>query len=189
MSIRRKLVIVGDGNCGKTTLLVTFTRDEFPEIYTPTVFDTYVADVEIDEKFVELSLWDTAGQEDFDRLRPISYHDTHVVLVSFSIDSVDNFENIPEKWAPELNHFCHDVPMILVGTKKDLRYDYLNDCNNNLKIVSPEQGHLMAEKIGAVKYMECSAKTKEGVRDIFEKAARLSLKYKRSRFEKKCLIL
>jgi len=60
-SIRKKLVIVGDGACGKTCLLIVFSKDQFPEVYVPTVFENYVADIEIDGKQVELALWDTAG--------------------------------------------------------------------------------------------------------------------------------
>ena len=69
--VRRKLVIVGDGECGKTCLLIVFSRDEFPDPdhYIPTVFETYVAGIDVDNRQVELALWDTAGQEDFDRLR------------------------------------------------------------------------------------------------------------------------
>ena len=67
--VRRKLVIVGDGECGKTCLLIVFSQDEFPVVYVPTVFETYVADIEVGDVQVELALWDTAGQEDYDRLR------------------------------------------------------------------------------------------------------------------------
>ena len=70
---------------------------------------------------VELALWDTAGQEDYDRLRPLSYPDTDVILMCFSIDSPDSLQNIPEKWVPEVKHFCPNVPIVLVGNKKDLR--------------------------------------------------------------------
>merc|ERR1711862_861374 len=93
-AIRKKLVIVGDGACGKTCLLIVFSKDEFPEVYVPTVFENYVADIEDDGKQVELALWDTAGQEDYDRLRPLSYPDTHVILMCFSIDSPDSLDNI-----------------------------------------------------------------------------------------------
>ena len=61
-SIRKKLVIVGDGACGKTCLLIVFSKDQFPEVYVPTVFENYVADIEVDGKCVELALWDTAGE-------------------------------------------------------------------------------------------------------------------------------
>ncbi|VDP55227.1 unnamed protein product [Schistosoma margrebowiei] len=97
-AVRKKLVIVGDGACGKTCLLIVFSKDQFPEVYVPTVFENYVADIE-----VELALWDTAGQEDYDRLRPLSYPDTDVVLLCYSIDSPDSFANIEEKWLPEVD--------------------------------------------------------------------------------------
>ena len=85
-AIRKKLVIVGDGACGKTCLLIVFSKDQFPEVYVPTVFENYVADIEVDGKQVELALWDTAGQEDYDRLRPRSYLETDVILMCLSID-------------------------------------------------------------------------------------------------------
>ncbi len=58
-TIRKKLVIVGDGACGKTCLLIVFSKDQFPEVYVPTVFENYVADIEVDGKQIELALWDT----------------------------------------------------------------------------------------------------------------------------------
>jgi small GTP-binding protein len=66
-------------------------------VYVPTVFENYVADVEVDGKHVELALWDTAGQEDYDRLRPLSYPDSHVILICFAIDSPDSLDNVQEK--------------------------------------------------------------------------------------------
>ena len=64
----------------------------------------------------------SGGQEDYDRLRPLSYPDTDVILMCFSIDSPDSLQNIPEKWVPEVEHFCPNVPIVLVGNKKDLRW-------------------------------------------------------------------
>ncbi|KAH9398531.1 hypothetical protein RDWZM_002200 [Blomia tropicalis] len=186
-SIRKKLVIVGDGACGKTCLLIVFSKDQFPEFYVPTVFENYVADIEVDGKQVELALWDTAGQEDYDRLRPLSYPDTDVILMCFSIDSPDSLENIPEKWSPEVRHFCPNVPVILVGNKKDLRNDPYT-IKSKIKTVSTEEGKAMAEKINAFGYLECSAKTKDGVREVFEVATRAALQSKKKR-RKKCIIL
>ncbi|KAJ1372400.1 GTP-binding protein Rho1 [Parelaphostrongylus tenuis] len=88
-AIRKKLVMVCDGARGKTCLLIVFSREQFPDVYVPTVFENNVADIEADGKQVGLELWDTAGQEDYDRLRPLSYPDTDVILMCFSIDSPD----------------------------------------------------------------------------------------------------
>merc|ERR1712002_534984 len=171
-------VIVGDGACGKTCLLIVFSKDQFPEVYVPTVFENYVADIEVDGRQVELALWDTAGQEDYDRLRPLSYPDTDVILMCFSIDSPDSLENIPEKWTPEVRHFCPNVPIILVGNKKDLRSDSgtIRELQKmKQQPVTNEDGQAMADKIGAYGYLECSARTKEGVREVFELATRAAL--------------
>ncbi|KAJ8259166.1 hypothetical protein COCON_G00181780 [Conger conger] len=191
-AIRKKLVIVGDGACGKTCLLIVFSKDQFPEVYVPTVFENYVADIEVDGKQVELALWDTAGQEDYDRLRPLSYPDTDVILMCFSIDSPDSLENIPEKWTPEVKHFCPNVPIILVGNKKDLR----NDDHTRRELakmkqepVKPEEGRDMAHRINAFGYLECSAKTKDGVREVFEMATRAALQAKKRGKKNACLLL
>ncbi|KAG7226802.1 hypothetical protein INR49_014151 [Caranx melampygus] len=191
-AIRKKLVIVGDGACGKTCLLIVFSKDQFPEVYVPTVFENYIADIEVDGKQVELALWDTAGQEDYDRLRPLSYPDTDVILMCFSIDSPDSLENIPEKWTPEVKHFCPNVPIILVGNKKDLR----NDEHTRRELakmkqepVKTEEGRDMAGRINAFGYLECSAKTKDGVREVFEMATRAALQVRKRKKRSGCTLL
>ncbi|KZT59394.1 GTP-binding protein rho1 [Calocera cornea HHB12733] len=176
--IRRKLVVVGDGACGKTCLLIVFSKGTFPEVYVPTVFEAYVADVEVDGKMVELALWDTAGQEDYDRLRPLSYPDSHVILICFAIDSTDSLENVQEKWIAEIQHFCAGIPVILVGCKKDLRRDArtiekLRQVSQ--RPVTPEEGMAVAQRINARQYIECSARTGEGVREVFQCATRAAL--------------
>jgi len=195
--LRRKLVIVGDGACGKTCLLIVFSKGTFPEVYVPTVFENYVADVEVDGKHVELALWDTAGQEDYDRLRPLSYPDSHVVLICFAIDSPDSLDNVQEKWYAEVKHFCAYAPYILVGCKKDLRYDQktIDELRKtNQKPITPEEGEAIRKKIEAEKYVECSAKTNEGVREVFEIATRHALLYNKKgksgkKKSSKCMIL
>ncbi|XP_052254143.1 ras-like GTP-binding protein RHO [Dreissena polymorpha] len=174
-AIRKKLVIVGDGACGKTSLLIVFSKDQFPQNYVPTVFENYVADIEVDGKKVELALWDKAVHEYYDRLRPLSYPDTDVSLMCFSIDSLDN---IPEKWTPEVKHFCPNDPVILVGNKKDTRNDEATRREHRKMKQAPvrlEDRRTMSERIAAFCYLEYSAKTKEGVRKVFEKATRAAL--------------
>lgn len=191
--IRRKLVIVGDGACGKTCLLIVFSKGTFPEVYVPTVFENYVADVEVDGRKVELALWDTAGQEDYDRLRPLSYPDSNVILICFSVDSPDSLDNVLEKWIAEVLHFCQGVPIILVGCKSDLRND-----PNTIELlrevqqqpVSTAEGQGVAQKISAFDYLECSARTGQGVREVFEAATRASLKTNQKlEKKKKCVVL
>ena len=186
------MVIVGDGACGKTSLLFVFSKDEFPDFYEPTVFDNYLTEIEVNGKLVELVLWDTAGQESYDRLRPFSYPDTDVILMCFSIDNPDSLANVSEKWAPELRHFCPNVPIILVGNKKDLRNnEYIKTelSKTKQKPVTSDEGSLIRERIEAYGYLECSAKTKEGVRDVFETAAKAALKKKKKWYQRKCRIM
>ncbi|KAF4971015.1 hypothetical protein FZEAL_9937 [Fusarium zealandicum] len=170
-----------------------FSKGTFPEVYVPTVFENYVADVEVDGKHVELALWDTAGQEDYDRLRPLSYPDSHVILICFAVDSPDSLDNVQEKWISEVLHFCQGLPIILVGCKKDLRYDQktIEELRKtSQKPVSPEEGEDVRKKISAYKYLECSAKTNEGVREVFEHATRAALLSRTTRKpHKKCLVL
>ena len=192
--IRKKMVTVGDGFCGKTCLYLTFARGRFHEDYVPRVFESYVDDIKVDGKTVELAFWDTVGDEQYpyDILRPFSYPDTDVFLMCFSIDSPNSLAKVLEKWTPEVRHFCPDVPIILVGNKKDLRYD--ENVKRELskmkqEPVKSEEGSLMCERIKAYAYLECSAETKEGVRDVFTTAARAALMTKERRNKRKCCIV
>eukprot|EP01124_Arcella_intermedia_P018996 TRINITY_DN26115_c0_g1_i1.p1 TRINITY_DN26115_c0_g1~~TRINITY_DN26115_c0_g1_i1.p1 ORF type:complete len:205 (+),score=21.42 TRINITY_DN26115_c0_g1_i1:47-661(+) len=172
-----KLVVVGDGAVGKTCLLIAYTSNSFPKEYVPTVFDNYSANVQVANKTVSLSLWDTAGQEDYDRLRPLSYPQTDVFLICFSVISQTSFSNVKTKWWPEVTHHC-PTDNVLVGTKLDLREDpeKLESLKEKgLAPVSTEQGEQLATDIKAVKYMECSALTQKGLKEVFDFAIKTVL--------------
>jgi len=177
-AIRRKLVIVGDGACGKTSLLCVFAMGEFPKDYEPTIFENYVAEIRLDGRPVQLALWDTAGQEEYQRLRPLSYAKAHVILIAFSIDTPDTLENVTVKWIEEVRSICGSyVPVILVGCKADLRPadPPASSADTDLPYVTQEQGRQVAAEIGAKAYRECSALTTVGVDDVFEAATRASM--------------
>ena len=168
-----KCVVVGDGAVGKTCLLITYSKDQFPLEYVPTIFDNYSVKVPIAEETYTLELFDTAGQEEYDRLRPLSYPNTSVFLVCFSIVSPNSFDNVQEKWVPEIKHHCPNTPFLLVGTQVDLRNDeatQLKLAKNKEKPVSKEAGEMMAKRLTAAKYVECSALTREGIKNVFDEA-------------------
>ncbi|KAF1992696.1 GTP-binding protein rhoC [Amniculicola lignicola CBS 123094] len=177
----KKLVVVGDGGCGKTCLLISYSSGNFPEKYVPTVFENYITHVPHPPtgKTVELALWDTAGQEEYDRLRPLSYPETDILFVCFAIDCPNSLENVMDKlqWYPEVLHFCPTTPIMLLGLKSDLRNK--KNCIELLKTqgltpVTPDQGRAVAKKMGAI-YMECSSKEQDGVEEIFDAAVTMAV--------------
>lgn len=168
-----KCVVVGDGAVGKTCMLVSYATNRFPVEYVPTVFDNYAVSLSVCNKPLMLGLFDTAGQEDYDRLRVLAYPDTDVFIVCFSIMSPTSYENVEEKWAPEIQHYRETTPFILVGTQSDLRdnfYEIQRLQRNRQRPVTFEMGLRMATKVGANCYVECSALTQKGLKAVFDNA-------------------
>mmetsp|Transcript_10655 Transcript_10655/g.14597 ORF Transcript_10655/g.14597 Transcript_10655/m.14597 type:complete len:151 (+) Transcript_10655:3-455(+) len=133
----------------------------------------------VDGKPINLGLWDTAGPEDYDRLRPLSYPQTDVFLICFSLVSRSAYENVSAKWYPEVAHHCPNTPIILVGTKRDLRTDieYIKKYLEPKKLmpITFEEGVKKAKEIGAASYCETSALVGDGVKDLFDEAIRIVL--------------
>jgi len=182
-----KLVVIGDGAVGKTCLLISYANNKFPEDYIPTVFDNYVVNITAGNETIELGLWDTAGQEEYDRLRPLSYANANVFLICFAVVNSISFENITSKWHPEVLHFCPDTPLVLVGTKLDLRKD--EACLKKLQAagqqpINTQQGQELSKKIKAFKYIECSARTEENLKTVFDEA--IKAVYFAPKDKKKC---
>ncbi|KAG9263413.1 rho-related GTP-binding protein RhoF [Astyanax mexicanus] len=177
-----KFVIVGDGGCGKTSLLMVYAKGDFPEKYAPSVFEKYVTTVTHGGKEIQLNLYDTAGQDDYDRLRPLSYQNADLILVCYDVTNPTSYENVIIKWYPEVHHFCRDVPKILIGCKTDLRKD--KEKMRKLRAVEQEpitytQGEETQKQMNAELYLECSAKYRENVEDIFKEATKLAMTMRR----------
>ncbi|KAL7717347.1 Rac family small GTPase 3b [Entamoeba marina] len=170
-----KLVVVGDGAVGKTSMLISYSTNTFPDEYIPTTYDNISVNVLVDGAPISLGLWDTTSNEDYDRLRPLSYPQTDVFLICFSTVYLPSYDSVESKWVPEISYHCPDTPFLVIGTKKDIRdgdteppRHGFNDDN-----LDEEDGIRLAESVGAEKYIECSSLTQEGLKEVFDEAIRL----------------
>jgi len=175
-----KCVVLGDGAVGKTSMLAVYATKEFPKEYIPTVFDNFESNVTVDGTEIFLGLWDTAGQEGYDRLRPLSYPQTDVFVICFSVLSPPSFQHVAQKWKKELEDHAMGVPFLVVGTKADLREDEAQVAALKEKNLYKEKEQYASEAlaIGAQKYCECSALKAIGLDAVFEEAIRCALKHK-----------
>jgi len=136
----------------------------------PTVFDNYSANAIVDGEPINLGLWDTAGSNEYDELRPLSYPGTDAFIVCYSIIDMTSLVSVEKRWWPEIKANCEGVPIILVGTKNDLRTkpDILERLKaEGAKPVSHDDGKRVADLINAYKYIECSALTQENLQEVF----------------------
>jgi len=190
-----KCVIIGDRSVGKTSMLISFTSNSFPSEYIPTIFDNYSSNILVNNKIVNLGLWDTAGQEDYDRIRPLSYPKTDIFILCFSVVDRKTFLNIKDKYYPEISHHCPNIPFIICGTKIDLRDDYLIKKmlkSKNEKAISLEEGKELVRELSGIKYLECSSYLRINIDEIFKEVASIYLDLlvqKKKKKCKKCILL
>ncbi|KAL9643562.1 hypothetical protein ABK040_010175 [Willaertia magna] len=163
-----KYVVVGNGNVGKTCMSMVLTVGRLADFdFIPTVYDNYVIDYEdepFNNKLIKLSIWDTAGSDSFDRLRPLYYPQTDLFILCFSVANyykiVDSFDSITKNWMVELKHYNPETPILLCATKIDLR-ENKKELFKLLKlenpIISKEEGEAKAKEIGAIGYIETSS--------------------------------
>jgi Ras-related C3 botulinum toxin substrate 1 len=174
-----KCVVVGDGAVGKTCLLLSYTTNAFPGEYIPTVFDNYSANVMVEDQQINLQLWDTAGQEDYKKLRPLSYPQTDIFVICFSLVSPTSLENVQNMWVPEIKEHCPTTPYILVGMKSDLRDEFSQHADDfrakGWEPVSVSKAEDMKKAIKAQSYIECSAKIQYNLKEVFEAAIKVVL--------------
>ena len=182
-----KVVVVGDDGVGKTTMLIVYTTRSFPAEYTPTVFDNYSSGVAALR--VTFSLWDTAGGAVYDALRPLSYPQTDIFLVCYSVASHTSLENAKKKFVPEIKTNCPNTKFILVATKLDLRNDPATAGRlqeRNLTPISFSEGAAAAKELEADGFLECSSLTQEGLDKVFDSA--LTIIRSTNTEKKQCII-
>lgn len=143
----------------------------FREDYDPTVFDNFMTTVRVGNHGVKLSMWDTPGQGDYDRFRPLAYSSADVFLVCFSIDDPISMDNALTKWIEEIDAHRPNAPKLFIGTKADYR------CELSDRLMSKTKNKLIPYGIieNAVSdkgfdYMECSSLTQKNLRQVFERA-------------------
>ena len=134
------------------------------------VFDNFTREVTVDgHKKVNLCFHDTAGQEGYDRLRPLAYRNTDIFLICFSVDNLDSLRNIETTWAGEVKQHCPKAKLIMVGLKQDLRN------SNPRKCLDSKIAKKIFKNIDAAGYLECSAKTQNGLYELFDFVIKLML--------------
>jgi Ras-related C3 botulinum toxin substrate 1 len=164
-----KIVAVGDGATGKTSLLQTFALDKFPDMYEPTVFDNYSSNIMYNEKLYSLNLWDCAGQEDYRDMRKLSYPNTDVFVLCYSCISPTSYKNL-DVWVHELREYDPKANIVIVCTKVDCLKDQevlqlLVD--RGVKILTTADLQILNKKWPNIPTVESSAKTGWNVKQVF----------------------
>lgn len=140
----------------------------------PTVFDNFSTNAVVDGQSINLNLWDTAGQEEYDRLRLLSYPQTDVVIICYNIMNKDSLNNVSAKWILEVKEHIPNRPILLIGTQKDRRDE--NPGDNKPKTCTTAEGQRCADELKLEKFMETSAlKDREGLKEVFDEACRQAL--------------
>ena len=155
--MRIKMVAVGFEGAGKTCLFFAHVKMEFPQVYVPLVFESYILDI---TDSIQLHLFDSMGSKDFEKLRPLSYVHANVFILCFDVTKKDLSAELESYWYSELRHHCPDVPIILTATKIDLRETEKN-------CVNTEEGEALAAKTRS-HYAEISSLKGIGLDELFE---------------------
>ena len=182
-----KLVVIGRSGVGKTSMINTFQQTQRNAsgqlLSAKTGHELYHCQVDGNE--ISLLIQDSVEGEKDHRIRALSYMDADVFLLLFDVNSCEENLMKPQWWV-ELKHYCPNVPVIVVGSKSDLRD------NQKTKTLSSEKGAALADSIGAVKYMEMSTFDVESVRKVFEEACKAGYRFqtlKGGSYDKLCLLI
>ena len=201
---RRVVLLVGDMACGKSSLVTTYCKDRFTEVYTPTILHCCESDAKISGTLIKLELVDVPGRYDYKPIRCTKYKNIDVAVLCYSAGDIESLEHIKTHWLPELKECAPKCPFVLAETKKDIRDEHedikltlengeadskeFNIASREIlteRIVPPDAGCKLAKEIGAHGFYSCSAKYRIGTRSLLQGATLVALK--KSRKKRTCL--
>jgi small GTP-binding protein len=161
--LEAKIVLLGDTGVGKTSLALRFTQDVFQPRINPTIGASFLMkNMEVDDQKLKIQIWDTAGQERFRSLAPMYYRGASAAIVVYDICSPQSFSKVKE-WVNELKLNIQDeIIMVIVGNKVDKA--------EKSRQIRVDVGREYAYSVNA-SFVECSAKTNEGVEELFTEVA------------------
>ncbi|KAF2963268.1 hypothetical protein GQX73_g10314 [Xylaria multiplex] len=192
---KMRFVFVGDAQCGKSSILLRFYRDTFTPNYNPTQYELFNKVVTVDEQDTDLELWDTAGDVALEQLARLSYLVWDAVFLCFSVSSMRSFNSartevrapmlihLPSAWIRQIRRHAHGIPLIFVGMKTDKRVgpSLWAPLYPNLEArITATEGAMAATAMGATRYVECSAKTGQGINGVFEEGVRAVFKRRKA---------
>jgi len=198
MDIERKVkcVFLGDNSIGKTCLLLQlcYSSNTLSRKQVESFTSAYIANIDVNGKIYQLELWDTESKEDKDAARQRNYPETDVFCLCYSIADVESFRNVERRWYKEVKQFAPKAPMVLIGTKLDLRDEHKkrakgDDGQRPAGMVAQKEAKKMARKIGALKYIECSALKQRGYIEVLNEAVRAVITKPTKKGKGKCVIL
>jgi len=176
-------VIIGDASVGKSSLVVSYTTNDFPTQYVPTAFDNYSVDVSVGKQLVHFDICDTGGKEQFSSLHGLCIPYSDVILLCFSVVNPQSFQNATTYWLSRARRSNPKIPIVLVGTQMDLRSDLqtlLNLNEQNLKPVMEKDARTRAQQMHACAYIECSALTEKNLKTVFDTAVLAAMEFRDS---------
>ena len=166
--IHIKVVVLGDPFVGKTAFIQTMNTGVYPHDYIPTIYDSYLPQFKVDNETIDVAFWDTAGQSDYANLRTLSFPQTDVFMLCFSLINRKSFENIKSIWLPEILHFDLNSNYILVGFQSDRREEIKSNCSEDSSsdFISTNEGLKLSKEIEAEDYIEISSKEQKNLNNI-----------------------
>ena len=171
-TLKKKVVLVGDSGCGKSALAIKLCENMFLDIYEPTGFDNFMAEIRTAKGNCSLTILDTSGCGHYSNIRSLAYRGCDAVIVCFDLTDKASLTNVEKIWLPELKANCPSVPLYIAGCKRDAMCEIEKGCSCGGNCCTQDEQALLQiiERTGAVAYTECSSAmdADDGVEGLFQ---------------------